>query len=158
MRSSHYRLRPPVGSSVSVAVVSAIMFCTTRPNCPRSTITHCSEPKLDQTLPNMASGLPPHRHGRHRHYHYHQRRAALSSGTALLKYHFSRRPRASSDDDLNPEREGEVASYMDVVAVSKWRPLAPIVGKLRSVKSASEIEVMKASAEISARALLIPKR
>ena len=41
---------------------------------------------------------------------------------------------------------------MDVVAASKRRPLAPIVGKLRSVKCASEIEVMKASAEISARA------
>ena len=41
---------------------------------------------------------------------------------------------------------------MDVVAASKRRPLAPLVGKLRSVKSASEIEVMKASAEISARA------
>jgi hypothetical protein len=32
---------------------------------------------------------------------------------------------------------------MDVVAASKRRPLAPLVGKLRSVKSASEIEVMK---------------
>jgi hypothetical protein len=69
--------------------------------------THdCSEPKLDQTLPNMASAVLPHRHGRH-HYHHHQRRVALSSGTALLKYCFSRRPRASSDDDLNLEGEGE---------------------------------------------------
>jgi intermediate cleaving peptidase 55 len=41
---------------------------------------------------------------------------------------------------------------MDVVPASKYRPLAPLVGKLRSVKSAFEIEVMKASAEISARA------
>jgi intermediate cleaving peptidase 55 len=41
---------------------------------------------------------------------------------------------------------------LDVVASSKRRELAPLVGKLRSVKSASEIEVMKASAEISARA------
>ena len=41
------------------------------------------------------------------HYHHHQRRVALSSGTALLKYCFPRWPRASSDDDLNPEGEGE---------------------------------------------------
>jgi hypothetical protein len=32
---SHYRLRPPVASSVSAVAVSTIMFCTTRPNCQR---------------------------------------------------------------------------------------------------------------------------
>jgi intermediate cleaving peptidase 55 len=43
---------------------------------------------------------------------------------------------------------------MDVIAtsMSKQKPLAPLVGALRSVKSECEVEVMKASAEISARA------
>lgn len=45
---------------------------------------------------------------------------------------------------------------MDVIAssvsMSKRKPLAPLVGALRSVKSECEVEVMKASAEISARA------
>jgi intermediate cleaving peptidase 55 len=43
---------------------------------------------------------------------------------------------------------------MDVIAasMSKRKPLAPLVGALRSVKSEYEVEVMKASAEISARA------
>jgi len=43
---------------------------------------------------------------------------------------------------------------MDVIAasMSKRKPLAPLVGALRSVKSEFEVEVMKASAEISARA------
>ncbi|KAI0276899.1 peptidase M24 [Russula aff. rugulosa BPL654] len=47
-------------------------------------------------------------------------------------------------------------SYMDVLAssvsMSKRKPLTPVVGALRSVKSECEVEVMKASAEISARA------
>lgn len=43
---------------------------------------------------------------------------------------------------------------MDVIAtsMSKRKPLAPLVGALRSVKSECEVEVMRASAEISARA------
>jgi len=43
---------------------------------------------------------------------------------------------------------------MDVIAssMSKRKPLAPLVGALRSVKSECEVEVMKASAEISSRA------
>jgi intermediate cleaving peptidase 55 len=93
---------------------------------------------------------------RHRLYRLHrQHRRAASGTTGLLKYYLSRRQRASDDDDNDNVETGpgsEVASYMDVVPASKYRPLAPLVGKLRSVKSAFEIEVMKASAEISARA------
>jgi len=110
---------------------------------------HCSEPKLDQTLPNMASAvlpppwtppLPPSSAAR----------CVVLGNCAPQVLLLAQAARV----DLNPdgEGEGEVVSYMDVVAASKRRPLGPLVGKLRSVKSASEIEVMKASAEISARA------
>jgi intermediate cleaving peptidase 55 len=94
----------------------------------------------------------PARHLLHRlHRQHHRRAAASASGTGLLKYYLSRRHRASNDDD-DMGTGPEAASYLDVVPVHKRRPLAPVVGKLRSVKSAYEIEVMKASAEISARA------
>jgi intermediate cleaving peptidase 55 len=98
-----------------------------------------------------------HRHNRHRAHH--RRRAAASSSSSaatsassLLKHYFSRgqRQRTSSSDDL--DAESEPSSYFDVVPAWKRRPLSPLVGKLRCVKSAYEIEVMKASAEISARA------
>lgn len=105
---------------------------------------------------------PHHRHDRHRahrahrrhHGHATHRRGASSSATAsLLKYYFSRGQRAATDDlDLDADAESEPSSYFDVVSASKRRPLAPLVGTLRGVKSAYEIEVMKASAEISARA------
>jgi intermediate cleaving peptidase 55 len=95
----------------------------------------------------------PARHILHRLHRQHRRAAASGTGTGLLKYYLSRRQRASDDDDdLGTGSGSEVASYLDVVPAHKRRPLAPLVGKLRSVKSACEIEVMKASAEISARA------
>ena len=63
-------------------------------------------------------------------------------------------PSSSSFDDDHTETG--TGSYMDVIAtsmsMSKRKPLAPLVGALRSVKSECEVEVMKASAEISARA------
>jgi len=91
----------------------------------------------------------PARHLLHRLPRQHRR--APASGTGLLKHYLSRRQRASNDDD-DLGTGPEMASYLDVVPAHKRRPLAPLVGKLRSVKSAYEIEVMKASAEISARA------
>lgn len=101
-----------------------------------------------------------HRHNRHRAHH--RRRAAASpsssaatSASSLLKHYFSRGQRqrassSSSSDDV--DAESEPSSYFDVVPAWKRKPLSPLVGKLRCVKSAYEIEVMKASAEISARA------
>jgi intermediate cleaving peptidase 55 len=98
-----------------------------------------------------------HRHNRHRAHH--RRRVAASSSSSaatsassLLKHYFSRgqRQRASSSDDV--DAESGPSSYFDVVPAWKRSPLSPLVGKLRCVKSAYEIEVMKASAEISARA------
>ncbi|KAF8489349.1 peptidase M24 [Russula emetica] len=71
------------------------------------------------------------------------------------RHHRSRRriqqPSSSFDVDDQAETAG---SYMDVIAssMSKRKPLAPLVGALRSVKSECEVEVMKASAEISSRA------
>jgi Xaa-Pro aminopeptidase len=98
-----------------------------------------------------------HRHRAHRAHHRHHghaahRRGASSSATAsLLKYYFSRGQRAAAAaDDLDADAASE--SYFDVVSACKQRPLAPLVGKLRGVKSVHEIEVLKASAEISARA------
>jgi len=105
---------------------------------------------------------PHHRHNRHRahrahhrhqgHAHAHRRAASSSATASLLKYYFSRGQRAAAADDLDADAESEPSSYFDVVSACKRRPLAPLVGKLRGVKSAHEIEVMKASAEISARA------
>ena len=50
--------------------------------------------------------------------------------------------------------EAEAQTYLGVIAASqeKRRPLEPLVGALRSIKSGCEVEIMKASAEISARA------
>ena len=104
---------------------------------------------------------PHHRHNRHRphrahhrqhaHAHAHRRAASSSATASLLKYYFSRGQRAATDD-LDADAESEPSSYFDVVSACKRRLLAPLVGKLRGVKSAHEIEVMKSSAEISARA------
>ena len=87
----------------------------------------------------------PHPH-QHRHYHHHHRRV---SGTRLLLKYLSR-GQHSHDDTAAAETQ----SYLDVIAASRSKrsSLAPLVGALRSVKSACEVEVMKASAEISARA------
>ena len=106
-----------------------------------------------------------HHHRRHNRHRAHHRRAASSSSTtpttasSLLKHYFSRgRGQTASSDDVldasNAESElsSSASSYFDVVPAWKQRPLAPLVGELRCVKSAYEIEVMKASAEISARA------
>jgi intermediate cleaving peptidase 55 len=76
---------------------------------------------------------------RHRRQQQQQRRGGGSAGAALLGY-LSRRH--------NPEGP----PYLDAVPAAKRKPLAPLVGALRSVKSPCEVDVMKASAEISARA------
>ena len=73
--------------------------------------------------------------------HHHSRRAGTARG--LLRYLSRQQPRAARSD---PD------AYLDAIATSKRRPLAPLVGALRSVKSTHEVEVMKASADISARA------
>jgi intermediate cleaving peptidase 55 len=91
--------------------------------------------------------LPSSRHRHHHPQHHHHRR--ISGSKFLLKY-LSRH----SDDDATT---GTPQSYLDVIAAaaeskSKRRALAPLVGVLRSVKSRYEVEAMKASAEISARA------
>ncbi|KAI0002876.1 peptidase M24, structural domain-containing protein [Russula compacta] len=85
--------------------------------------------------------VPAHSH-RHRHHHHHHRHSPRRISGLLFKY-LSRhhQPRAAA-----------AASYLDVIDPSKQRPLAPLVGALRSVKSECELEVMKASAEISALA------
>lgn len=100
-----------------------------------------------------------HRAHGHGHDVLHRRAASSSSAapttaSSLLKHYFSRgqRQRASSDDNAESELSSSSSSYFDVVPAWKRRPLAPLVGALRCVKSAHEIEVMKASAEISARA------
>jgi intermediate cleaving peptidase 55 len=72
---------------------------------------------------------------------HHGRRA--STGRGLLRYLSRQQPRAARSD---PD------AYLDAIAASKRRPLAPLVGALRSVKSTHEVGVMKASADISARA------
>jgi intermediate cleaving peptidase 55 len=69
------------------------------------------------------------------------RRAGKTRG--LLRYLSRQQPRAARSD---PD------AYLDAIATSKRRPLTPLVGALRSVKSMHEVEVMKASADISARA------
>ncbi|KAI9466605.1 peptidase M24 [Lactarius psammicola] len=75
------------------------------------------------------------------HHHHHGRRAG--SGRGLLRYLSRQQPRAARSD---PD------AYLDAIAASKRRTLAPLVGALRSVKSTHEQNVMKASADISARA------
>ena len=47
--------------------------------------------------------------------------------------------------------EAEAQTYLGVIAASQWRcrALAPHIGALRGIKSRWEVEVMKASAEIS---------
>jgi len=80
---------------------------------------------------------------------HHRHRPRRASGTKLLLKYLSRQQSSSSYDDAETPQ-----SYLDVIAASrsKRRALAPLVGALRSVKSRCEVEVMKASAEISARA------
>jgi intermediate cleaving peptidase 55 len=73
------------------------------------------------------------------HHHHHHRRA---SAKGLLRY-LARPPRLAKSD---PE------AYLDGISPSKRMPLAPHVGALRSVKSKCEQDVMKVSADISARA------
>jgi hypothetical protein len=93
-------------------------------------------------------------HNRHYRHHHHRRRV-FGAGTRFpfFKYLSRQQPSSSFDDD---HAETGTGSYMDVLAtsmsMSKRKPLAPLVGALRSVKSECEVEVMKASAEISARA------
>jgi intermediate cleaving peptidase 55 len=94
--------------------------------------------------------------GPNRHTRYHHRRRVVGAGTLPgTKFPFFKKylSRHSDGDDHAAETGG---SYMDVIAssmsMSKRKPLAPLVGALRSVKSACEVEVMKASAEISGRA------
>jgi intermediate cleaving peptidase 55 len=90
---------------------------------------------------DVAPGQRQHHHHARRH---HRRRASSgTSGTGFLHRYLSPRGQAS---------DSEEGSYLDAIAPSKRRPLAPLVGALRSVKSSCELEVMKAAAEISARA------
>jgi len=94
------------------------------------------------------SDVPPGpRQHQHHHARRHHRRRASSgtSGTGFLRRYLSPRGQQQTSDS-------EEVSYLDAVAPPKRRPLAPLVGALRSVKSSCELEVMKASAEISARA------
>jgi intermediate cleaving peptidase 55 len=101
-------------------------------------------------------------HSRQTRYHHHRRRvvgAGTLSGTRFpfFNKYLSRRSSSSFDDnDDHYAAETGGSSYMDVIAsstsTSMRKPLAPLVGALRSVKSGCEVEVMKASAEISARA------
>jgi intermediate cleaving peptidase 55 len=98
--------------------------------------------------------LPPAPSHHNRHTRHHRRRVvgAATAGTrfpSFFKY-LARQPQPSSFD----EDHAETGSYVDVIAasMSKRKPLAPLVGALRSVKSECEVQVMKASAEISARA------
>ena len=92
-----------------------------------------------------------HRHQHHHHHHHHHHNGRVSGTRLLLKYLSRgqpfRDPRTACD-------EAEMRTYLDVISASQWkrRALAPLVGALRSIKSACEVEVMKASAEISARA------
>jgi intermediate cleaving peptidase 55 len=93
----------------------------------------------------------------HHNRHYRHRRRAVGAGAGtrfpFFKY-LSRQQQPSSSFDDDHTAETGTGSYMDVIAtsMSKQKPLAPLVGALRSVKSECEVEVMKASAEISARA------
>ncbi|KAI0302970.1 peptidase M24 [Russula brevipes] len=79
----------------------------------------------------------PERHRRQQQ----QRRGGGSVGAALLLGYLSRR-----------HHHPEGPPHLDAVPAAKRKPLAPLVGALRSVKSPCEVDVMRASAEISARA------
>lgn len=101
---------------------------------------------------HVYADLPAHAHHHHRHHRHHHQQHRRASGTRLLLKYLSRGqpfrdPRTAFD-------EAEAQTYLDVIAASQWkrRPLEPLVGALRSIKSRCEVEVMKASAEISARA------
>jgi intermediate cleaving peptidase 55 len=99
--------------------------------------------------------VPSHRHHHHHHRHHHRRRFVGAAGTRFpfFKYLLSRQSLSSFDGE-NAET-GSSYPYLDIIAgasISKRKSLAPLVGALRSVKSECEVEVMKASAEISSRA------
>ncbi|THH09459.1 hypothetical protein EW146_g8678 [Bondarzewia mesenterica] len=70
-------------------------------------------------------------------------RASRGSAKSLLKY-------LAGSADAVPRVEFE--SVLESLAASKRRPLAPLVAKLRSVKSKTEVAVMRAAADISGRA------
>ncbi|KAH9978208.1 peptidase M24 [Lactifluus volemus] len=80
----------------------------------------------------------------HAHHRHHQNRRNLAKG--LLRYlaHSTRSARSAD----HPE-----TYYLDSIGSSSKRsPLAPLVGALRSVKSRFEVDLMKMSADISAKA------
>jgi len=101
---------------------------------------------------------PAPNHNRHYRHHHHHRRRAVGAGTAGTRFPFfkylSRQPQQQQPSTSFDDDRAETGSYMDVIAtsMSKRKPLAPLVGALRSVKSECEVEMMKASADISARA------
>ena len=114
--------------------------------------------RAEHVYVDLPAPSPNHhnRHYRDRHHHHNRRRViGAAAGTRFLPFfkYLSRQQQALVDDEAHAETTG---SYMDVLAtsmsMSKRKPLAPLVGALRSVKSQCEVEVMKASAEISARA------
>jgi intermediate cleaving peptidase 55 len=88
---------------------------------------------------------------------YRHRRRVVGAGTTTgTKFPFFKYLSRQYNDDNDPHAAETGGSYMDVLAssvsMSKRKPLTLVVGALRSVKSECEVEVMKASAEISARA------
>ena len=99
-------------------------------------------------VPAPARRHPHDRQHRHQNQHHHSRRV---SGTRLLLEYLAR---GESSRGAPPLYGAEPRTYLDVVAAaeSKRSALTPLVGALRGVKSVCEVEVMKASAEISARA------
>ena len=88
--------------------------------------------------------VPASHRQQHQHQHQHQHHQHRISARGLLRY-LTRPPRAAKSWDHE-------ACYLDSIGPSKRRPLAPLVGALRSVKSECEQDVMKLSADISARA------
>lgn len=93
----------------------------------------------------------------HNRQYRHRRRVVGASTTAGTRIPFFKYLSRQYNDDNDHHAAAETGgSYMDVLAssvsMSKRKPLTPVVGALRSVKSECEVEVMKASAEISARA------
>ena len=91
----------------------------------------------------------------HRHHRRHVTGAAAAGTRFPFFKYLSRRQRQEQlSSFVDNDNDVETGSYMDVIAssMSKRKPLAPLVGAFRSVKSEYEVEVMKASAEISARA------
>jgi intermediate cleaving peptidase 55 len=77
------------------------------------------------------------------HHHRHQNRRNLAKG--LLRY-LARSTRSASSADHTE------TYYLESIGSSKRSQLAPLVGALRSVKSRFEQDLMKMSADISARA------